>query len=218
MEIDYKIPEDEMLYEEIKRKKAMLQERSLNGSRVEHRRKKIKINPKRFIPSVVLMISITVGGTLAASNVAKDMRKAIQDNQIYNTMLDEYDKEVFSKAIHHVDGTVGEIYIDYDLLADSINEAKDNDILNDDVLLSFNQHLIEGLNLSDDENQMNKIVEKTDLGVDSYDEYLRNKGYLGYDENKEFVKDIKNTFIDNSKNINNLEKEASASLDGGMSL
>lgn len=218
MEIDYKIPEDEMLYEEIKRKKAMLQERSLNGSSVEHRRKKIKINPKRFIPSVVLMISITVGGTLAASNVAKDMRKAIQDNQIYNTMLDEYDKEVFSKAIHHVDGTVGEIYIDYDLLADSIDEAKDNDILNDDVLLSFNQHLIEGLNLSDDENQMNKIVEKTDLGVDSYDEYLRNKGYLGYDESKEFVKDTKNTFIDNSKNINNLEKEASASLDGGMSL
>lgn len=209
--LNYKIPEDERLYREMRNK-------SLQGEPVKRTRKKVRINWKRFIASLLIMTSITVGSTLAIGHVADDMRQSIKDNQVYNTLLDEYNKEVFSKAVHHVDGTVGEIWIDYDALADEIDEADLSGVMNKDTLISFNSQLIKGLNLEDDTNQLDQIISRTDLGYDSMDKYLDSKDYSSTEELKESVKNDLNENLDSKELKEMLDDEVKESYVGGKSL
>lgn len=208
---NYEMPEDERLYREMRNK-------SLQGEPVQRTRKKVKINWKRFVASVVIMTSLTVGGTLAISHVAKDMRESIKDNQVYNTLLDEYNKEVFSKAIHHVDGTVGEIWIDYDALADAVDEASNNGVMSKDTCMSFNYQLVHSLNLEDYDNQLDQIVQKTDLGYDSFASYLENNEYANAEELKTGVKNELNSKVDADDLDEMLENDVIKSEVGGKNL
>lgn len=182
---NYEMPEDERLYREMRNK-------SLQGEPVQRTRKKVKINKKKFIRSMAVLLSLTVGITLGANHVAHKMSQAIQENALYGELYEEYMDEVFHPATHHVDGTVSDFYIDYDKLGDYIDESDDKDLA-----ISLTQSAIESKNLTDDEAQMDKILAETDLGV-TYDEYLQ-KNYSGYEDKDQFVKDTKQRIMDEAK-------------------
>ena len=188
MDYVYEKPADEKLYEEMRRK-------SLEGEPVKRTHKKYKINKKKFIRSMSALLALTVGITLAGKNVGEKMSVAIQENALYGELYEEYMDEVFHQATHHVDGTTNDFYLDYDFLGDYIDESEDKDLA-----VSLTQSGIESKNLSDDEVQMDKIIAETDLGYDSYDDYLRSKDYNGYQDKDKFVKDTKHRIMEESKN------------------
>ena len=177
----YEKPADEKLYEEMKR-------RSLEGKPVERKRKRIKINKKKFIRSMAVLLTVTVGITLAGHHIADNMKESIQENALYGDMLEEYMEDVFYPSMHHIDGTTNDYYIDYDMLGNYIDESEDKALA-----VSLTENAIEAKNLTDDESQMDKILAETNLGVNSIDEFIRNQSseYDGYGDKKQFIKDTK---------------------------
>lgn len=176
----YEKPADEKLYEEMRKK-------SLEGEPVKRTGKRYKWNKKKFIRNMSVLLTVTVGITLAGHHVADNMKESIQKNTLYGNMFDEYLDDVFYPSMHHVNGTTSDFYLDYDNLSVYIDEAEDKDLA-----ISLTDAAIQSKNLTDDEAQMDKIIAGTDLGVDSMDEYLRNKGsYQGYEDIDKFTSDTK---------------------------
>ena len=177
----YEKPADEKLYEEMKR-------RSLEGKPVERKRKRIKINKKKFIRSMAVLLTVTVGITLAGHHIDDNMKESIQENALYGDMLEEYMEDVFYPSMHHIDGTTNDYYIDYDMLGNYIDESEDKALA-----VSLTENAIEAKNLTDDESQMDKILAETNLGVNSIDEFIRNQSseYDGYGDKKQFIKDTR---------------------------
>lgn len=176
----YKKPADEILYEEMKR-------RSLEGEPVKRTGKRYKWNKKKFIRNMSVLLAVTVGITLAGHHVADNMKESIQKNTLYGNMFDEYLDEVFYPSMHHVNGTTSDFYLDYDNLSVYIDEAEDKDLA-----ISLTDSAIQSQNLTNDEDQMNKIIAGTDLGVDSMDEYLQKQGsYQGYEDIDKYTSDTK---------------------------
>ena len=205
----YEKPADEKLYEQMRRK-------SLEGEPVKRERKRYKWNKKKFIRNMSCLLMVTVGITLAGHNVADNMREAIQENALYGELYEEYMDEVYHPAQHHVDGTVSDFYLDYDVLGDYIDESEDKELA-----FALTQSAIEGENLSDDENQMDKILAETDLEYNSYEDYLKAHNYNGYEDKDKFIKDTKQRIMKEASE-NELdkmqEKEAETKETGGKSL
>lgn len=206
----YEKPADEKLYEEMRRK-------SLEGESVKRTGKRYKWNKKKFVRNMAVLIAVTVGVTLAGNHVADKMSKSIQENALYGSLFDNYLEEVFYPATHHVNGTVSDIYLDYDKLADYIDAAEDKDLA-----ISITNSAIVSKNFTDDEEQMNRIISETDLGVDSIDEYLHDNDYNGYEDMEKFTADQKEELMENanSSELDKMtEKEVSNDLEaGGKSL
>ena len=141
----------------------------------------------------------------------------IQENALYGSLFDNYLEEVFYPATHHVNGTVSDIYLDYDKLADYIDAEEDKDLA-----ISITNSAIVSKNFTDDEEQMNRIISETDLGVDSIDEYLHDNDYNGYEDMEKFTADQKEELMENanSSELDKMtEKEVSNDLEaGGKSL
>ena len=200
----YEKPADEKLYEEMRRK-------SLQGEPVKRTRKKVRINKKKMIRNLAALLTVTVGITLAGNHVVGNMNEAIQENALYGELFEEYLDEVFYPSMHHVDGTVSDYYLDYDMLGDYIDNSSDKDLA-----LALTQTAIESKNLSDDENQMNKIIAETNLNVESYDEYL-SKNYTGYEDKEKFVKDTKHRLMEEAKSseLASMQEEKTETLEEG---
>ena len=179
MEYVYEKPADERLYEEMRRK-------SLQGEPVKRTKKKIKINKKVVARNFAILMTIATL-TTSVSQLSKSMKATIRENALYNQYFEDYMDDVFYPSMHHVDGTVSDFYLDYDMLGDYIDNSE-----NKDLAISLTQSAIESRNLSDDEAQMDRVLAKTDLGVNSYDQYLSQKDeYRGYEDKDQFVKDVK---------------------------
>ena len=179
MEYVYEKPADERLYEEMRRK-------SLQGEPVKRTKKKIKINKKVVARNFAILMTIATL-TTSVSQLSKSMKATIRENALYNQYFEDYMDDVFYPSMHHVDGTVSDFYLDYDMLGDYIDNSE-----NKDLAISLTQSAIESRNLSDDEAQMDRVLAKTDLGVNSYDQYLSQKDeYSGYEDKDQFVKDVK---------------------------
>ena len=114
----YEKPADEKLYEEMRRK-------SLEGESVKRTRKRYKWDKKKFVRNMSVLLTLTVGITLAGHHVADNMRESIEENALYGELYEEYMEEVYHPAQHHVDGTVSDFYLDYDVLGDYIDSEKD---------------------------------------------------------------------------------------------
>ena len=209
----YEKPADERLYEEMRRK-------SLQGEPVKRQKKRVKIDKKKFIRSMAVLVTVTVGVTLASNQVYNNMSQAIQENALYGTLLDQYMEDVFYPATHHVDGTTNEIYLDYEALGDYIDSEADKKLA-----VSLTNSAIEAQNFTDDEDQMDRVLQETELGYDSYDQFLQNQKekYSGYEDHSKFLKNTK-TRLMNSANSNELDdmheelSEENVLEDGGKNL
>ncbi|MBQ6497480.1 MAG: hypothetical protein IJI58_02060 [Bacilli bacterium] len=206
MEYVYEKPADEKLYEEMRRK-------SLQGEPVKRPRKRIRINKKVVARNfAILMTIITL--TASVGQLSSSMREKIRENALYNQYFEDYMDEVFHQATHHVDGTVNDFYLDYEMLGNYIDNADDKDLA-----ISLTQRAIESKNLTDDEDQMDRVLAETDLGVDSYDQYLSQKEeYAGYQDKDKFVEDTKkktNEQASKSDTDQMLEKDEETKVESG---
>lgn len=214
----FKTPEDELLYEQIKRAKMA----SIQGDVAKREGIKTQVKRKKKNKALIKITALVASTVIFVGGIAPSMASKMQDVALINSTIAEFQKEVINEATYRTDDNTG-YYYDYDQIAEEISNS--DDIQRDMYCAYVN---IIGDNLADPEHQLDEITKRVELdGNDRFEDftdYLESRGYEnGFDDIDDYRKEEQARILKRLKQKEELEKimedeqlESSSKKDEGV--